>query len=252
MAGNPISVKIDTVGLAKKMGALMSELPNDVRNALNNVAFATIPVLKHAIETSFDRPTRFAINAPRVFKARAGDDSVEVFLKDPPGFHGKHFLLPEVEGGKREEKGFEFRLGNAATRYVPSSAAPLDAFGNVQRKVYQAVLAQVGAHRDPLQNETDESRAKRKRKKSRGGFGIGAFFRVRAGDGNRGKLKPGIYERTETAFGSAVKPIFVEARSVTYKPRLDFYGIVQREFQARYPNELARQIGITLSKKGGQ
>lgn len=247
-----INVQIDTVGLARKMGAIMKELPRDTATALNNVAFATVPVLKQTIQDVFDRPTPFAINSPRVFKAGKNRPYAEVFLKDAPRLGQKHYLLPQVEGGARPAKTFETLIGNQATRLVPGRSVQLDPYGNAPRRLYGAILAQLGRFRDPLQNQTPESRGKRKRRKDRGGFGKGDFFRVNPGQqGRAAHLAPGVWERVETGFGSAVRPVFVEIGAAVYRQRLPFYDVARREFLARYETELARQIRKTLAKRGG-
>lgn len=247
-------VTFDTNGLARKMGAVMDELPRDVMTALNNVAFLTVPAVRGAIRESFDRPTPFSLNSPRVFKARPSmRPYAEVFLKDAPRFGQKHYLLPEVKGGGRDAKPFEYLIGNSATRLIPAKSVQLDPYGNAPRKLYSSVLSQLNALRDPLQNQTPDSRAKRKKRKQRGGTGKGDFFRVRPGqEGPAAHLAPGVWERVETGFGSAVRPVFVEARSVQYRPRLPFYTVVEQEFSRFYPNELALQIRRSIEKRGGK
>ena len=55
----------------------------------------------------------------------------------------------------------------------------------------------------------------------------------------RGKLLPGVYQRIQTGFGSAVKPVMIFVRMPSYKSRLDFYGVADKaaraEFAVQFP-----------------
>ncbi len=55
----------------------------------------------------FDRPTRYTMNALRVTTSNKYTLKASVFFKDPPG-RGRHYLMPQVEGGSRPHKRFEY------------------------------------------------------------------------------------------------------------------------------------------------
>ena len=72
------------------------------------------------------------------------------------------------------------------------------------------VLSQLDARNDKYQNETAASRGRRRKRASKRGTRGGEFFAIRA---RHGRLRPGIYERITTGYGSAVRSIFVFVRS---------------------------------------
>src|SRR6185295_5301988 len=118
------------------------------------------------------------------------------------------YLFPEITGGTRNLKGFEKLLQRAGVMpsgwyAIPTSAAPFDAYGNVPGSVVMRILSQLQAARDSLTNESASLKAKRNRTKRNA-----RYFAVNPAT-ERGKLKPGIYERLGSAWGSGIRPIFL-------------------------------------------
>lgn len=192
---------------------------------------------REEVRRVFDRPTRFTQNAFFVRPATKSRLWAEVKVKDeslkavPP----IKWLAPQIFGGRRTAKRFEDLLRKRGLLppgmfVVPATGARLDAYGNVSRGQLQQILAQLQAARDPLQRETKRSRKQRTR---------GRYLVAYPGQKRTAHLKPGIYERNDFAFGSAVRPVFIYVRAPRYRKRLRFYEIADGVGRARFPIEFA-------------
>lgn len=199
----------------------------------------------------FDRPTPFTLNSLRVQPATKQKLEARVWFKDPPKLtETQHYLLPDVYGGERRHKNLEaqlWRMGflSHGTFLVPASGAPLDAFGNVPRGLYQQVLSQLRAQRDSKNNETAKSKARNLRQfKER-------FFYARRG--NTSRLHPGIWVRSYRgsslgfAFSSTtVSPVFLETKAPHYSQVFDFFGVAQRVSERMFPQEFEHAAERTV------
>lgn len=231
-----------------------------VLNALNDlektqVPFATVVALTKTAQFAqgelvkemskvFDRPTPFTLNSLYVKSATKASPTAQVRMKDE-AFKGNpavRWLFPEIEGGGRNPKGFEALLIRAGILQsgwyaIPTSNAPLDAYGNVPASTIKQILSQLQSARDSQMNESASNREKRNRLRTRG-----RYFAVLAG-ATRGGLKPGIYERLGSAWGSGVRPIFIfTSRRPTYSRRFAFYQVGQDAAKARFPIEFGIAI----------
>lgn len=233
-----IRIAVDPKGFfAKGLNELETkELPFALMQAINVAAFETRQRWAEVMPRIFDRPTALTLKAPLYTKATKAKPEATIFIRDEvsKGTPPAKYLLSQVEGGSRRAKGVEKRLTNAGVLaagmfVVPGRGAKLDSFGNVPGRQITALLSAVGAQFDRYQNATPESRKRRRsRKKVRGGD----YFAVKFA---RGKLKPGIYERIATGFGSAIRSVLFFVRSVRYRQRYDIYGIARKIFERRLP-----------------
>jgi hypothetical protein len=160
-----------------------------------------------SMRTSFDRPVAYTLNATRIEVATKDKLSARIAVKDQAGGGSGRptsYLLPEVEGGARSEKGIERALRYAgilrsSERVVPGAGAKLDASGNVSAAITRSILRQV----------TRQGAAQRRSN--------GAIFAAALGR----KRTRGIWQRE----GKQVKALFIfTTRIPTYRPRLDFVG----------------------------
>ncbi|HEX7127284.1 MAG TPA: hypothetical protein VF406_16120, partial [Thermodesulfobacteriota bacterium] len=210
--------------------------------ALTRTAYRAQEQAKLEMQRIFDRPTPFTLNALRVTPARKDRLVAEVGFRE---FAGKgtpatKYLLPQATGGARPVKRFEKRLQFAGLLprgqvLVPGGGAPLDAFGNVQRRVYSQILSQLKAQADERQHETARSRRRHLRRR-------GPRF-VWMNPGNRGW---GVWQRIDFAVGSAVKPIFLAVDKARYAARFPFQAIVLRVARQAYAPEFARALRDAL------
>ena len=129
----------------------------------------------------------------------------------------------------------------AGMQAVPGKGVDLDGFGNIAGSTMNRVLSQLGARFDPLQNETDTSRARRQKREAK--QRRGDYFAVKQ---KRGGLRPGIYQRVRTGFGSAVRSILAFVRPASYKPRYRIFDLAERMyprlFAFHFENELRKAV----------
>lgn len=191
----------------------------------------------------FDRPMPFTLNSLYLKSATKSNQEARVWFKDfaPKGTPAGKYLLPEVHGGERHLKRFEQALIHAGLlphgrALVPASGAPLDAYGNVKRSVYQKILSQLRAQFDPTANETRRSRSRKA--KQRGG----RYFY-----GSPGHKARGVWERFQFAFGSSVRPIFIEVnRRPKYRQRFAFFDVGQEIADKSFGEEFDKAATETL------
>lgn len=220
------------------------QVPFATALALTRTAQYVQGQLVSAMDQAFDRPTPYTKNALYIQPATKTRPVALIKVKDE-AFKGNpavRFLFPEISGGARNLKGFEKLLQRSGVMpngwfAVPTSAAQLDAYGNVPGSTLNRILSQLQSARDSLANENSALRTRRNRTKR-----AQRYFAVMPGT-ERGKLKPGIYERLGTAFGSGIRPIFIYTQKTpNYQPRYDFYGLAQRWATERFPIEAQSAI----------
>lgn len=196
--------------------------------------------LRDEMPRVFDRPTRYTLNS--LFLQPATKDRLEarVWVKDSE--RPSHYLLPEIEGGRRMQKRFEELLRqrgilSASERTVPGAGAKLDSHGNMSRAQITQILSQLKAFNlaGASQNATDSPRSRAKRKDA-------AYFVARKGESRVGRgawktgekvqhLDSGIYVRTSTG----IKPVLIFVDSATYAARFPFFILGQRTVARRFP-----------------
>jgi hypothetical protein len=184
-----------------------------------------------AMESAFDRPTRFTLNALQLVPATKQTLRAEVKFKEGFGsIPAQRYLGPEVEGGGRVHKSHERALIRAGVMLsgeyaVPSKFAPLDSHGNLKGSVITRILSDVQANPDPLSNSTRKTRTARRR---RGG---GTYFALR-----RNGTAPGIYFRLGLR---DLRPIILFVRAPSYTKRLPFYEVATDVAAKRMPTHFA-------------
>jgi hypothetical protein len=139
-----------------------------------------------SMKATFDRPTRWTLNATYFKPAHKADMTAFVGIRE---FAGKgtpawKYLGPQMEGGPRRQKRFEkaiaFNVPNAPAFALPASGARLNAFGNISTGQINQILSGLGAQSDYTANTTARSSARRNKKtglihpKSR--LGLSAYF----------------------------------------------------------------------------
>jgi hypothetical protein len=207
----------------------------------------------------FDRPTAWVLNALRLIRASAGRVPLQAVLwfKDRSLFdNAESMIVPHIDGGTRKLKPFEVRLQRIGVLpkswyAVPGQGADIDANGNMSRGQISLLLNVLGAYTEAGYNKANGKTIARLKagNAKRGQYGyelivvpVGSKATSRSGH----PLLPGVYKRVSTGFGSSLKPLLIFVRSVRYKKRLDFYGIVQRvvdrdfasDFDAAYADAL--------------
>ena len=267
-------IKIDTSGLdAMKLevAGLARKIPVATVAALNDAAYLGSQKTREAVASVFDRPTPWVKGSVKYWKAtRASMRSSIDFTGDgnKTGVTVEQVLDAEIHGGKRRLKRHEKALNNAGgvafknnqwirTRIlpdgmsiVPGSAAKLDQFGNMSSQQIVQIISyfqgfeQVAGARQNMKDAGFKRLARDNKRTGAKGF---VYFVLHS---PRGKLLPGIYQRFETAFGSAVKPVMIFVRTTNYKKRLDFYGIAEKHATAEFERAFAGYVDKLLGERG--
>lgn len=186
---------------------------------------------------AFDRPTSYTLNSTFLKPATKTRLEARVWVKDQAfgkGTPADRYLLPEIDGGPRGQKGMERLLQRngllkAGWYAVPSAGAQLDSNGNVKRSQITQILSQLKLQRSAgfESRATDSTRSNRT--VARQGVTYFALATKHRG------LEPGIYLKRRFAHGSAVRPVFIFVPFVLYRPRLRFYEVGERAINARFP-----------------
>lgn len=254
-----IEVDADDV-IGRRFTALeRQQLPFAIVQAVNKVAWEVRGGWQQQARRVFDRPTPLTVNAMLYRKATRQRLWADVFIRDEAakGTSPAKYLQAEVDGGERRKKGFEVLLQQkgmmpAGDFAISGRGAKLDAYGNVKAGEINKILAQTGSFFDQLQNESAAGRDRRlKRQRKRGGGG--SYFVVTK---RRGKLLPGVYERIETSFGSALRSVLIYTPRARYRPRYDIIGYAQRTWNRLMPfhfeRELAKAIETAMYRGGSR
>lgn len=240
-------------------GTIQPIIENLGRTARDQVPFATALALTRTaqfvqrkmgeeIDRVFDRPKDYTRGATFVRPATKANLSAEVLIKDqafksaPP----IKWLAAEIYGGTRPHKAFENLLIRAGVMppgmyVVPTLAAPLDAYGNIQQSEISRLLSDLRARRDPYQNATAVSKRRRVKARKKAAYFYFSTYPVNA---RTRHLAPGIYRRTAATnmvgpIRVGIRPILLFTRAQRYRVRLRFHEIAQRTAEMRFPIEFA-------------
>lgn len=252
-----IEVDADDV-IGRRFTALeRQQLPFAIVQAVNKVAWEVRGSWQRQARRVFDRPTPLTVNAVLYRKATRQRLWADVFIRDEAtkGNPPAKYLRAEVDGGERRKKRFEVLLQQqgmmpAGDFAIAGRGARLDAYGNIKASEINKILAQTRSFFDPYQNESDVRRTRRlKRQRKRGGGG--SYFVLLK---RRGRLLPGVYERVETGFGSALRSVLIYTPRARYRPRYDIIGYAQRTWDKLMPfyfeRELAKAIETAMYRGG--
>lgn len=186
-------------------------LPYATATALTKAAKRGQLAVVAQMRSSFDKPVAYTLNSTRIEVATKDKLFARIAVKDRDngGARPTSYLLPEVEGGIRSEKGVERALRAKGLLQpgewaYPQSGSIMDANGNVSGTKVRSVLAQLG-------------------RGSSSKYFVGAVGKNRT----RGLWERGDHQggRTGKNQKRSVRAIFVFSTATpTYTPRLDFVG----------------------------
>lgn len=224
------------------------QVPFATAKALTKTAQFVQRKMGEEIDRVFDRPKNYTKNATYVRPATKQNLSAEVKIKDtaykstPP----IKWLAAEIYGGVRRHKAFENLLIRAGVMppgmfVVPTRAAPLDQYGNIQPSEISRMLSDLRARRDPYQNATRESKRRRLRQRKAAAYFYFSTFPVNA---RTRHLAPGIYRRTAATnmvgpVRVGIRPILLFTKAQRYRVRLRFHEVAHQVAQMRFPLEFA-------------
>lgn len=263
----------------------VAQVPERARRTMATALTRTAIKVRDAevaeMRDSFDRPTRFTLNALYVSPAQADgaintlitgadgaqqlqrigtrDIEARVGIKDDTGGQRSaiDWLRWQIRGGLRTPKAFERLLMSAGAmpddrRAVPGRFAKLDAFGNMSRGQIVQILSQLridsssGSTRSLPRLSFDDRKVDRNRK-----LVVIRRARQRAGGeyvafpNGRGKLRPGIY--LFDRFNREAMPVLLFVSKAEYEPRFDFQGTARYAIQ----RHLGPEVAIALAQTAG-
>jgi hypothetical protein len=240
-----VNVNSAISALASQMQGARKQVDFAARVALTRTAQKAVPAVQHEMRDVFRNPTPYTLAGLRVEPATKTRLTATVMLKDEAtkATPAAKYMLPQIRGGQRGQKRFERALQAvgampAGFRAVPGAGARLDAFGNMSRGQIVQLLAYFRAFPEAgyKANMTAEARARLARgSKRKQGY---AYFVGRPGD----RLPLGIYQRTNFAFGSAIKPVLLFVRSAVYTERFDMEYVVEKTVEKEFAGEFARAM----------
>lgn len=204
--------------------------------ALTRTAVDVRTELRRELTVALDRPTPYTLDSLFVRPATADRLEAQAWFKDERaasrgGTPAAWYLLPNVEGGPRGDKGLERRLHAlgylpAGWRAVPGNAVPLDAHGNMPRGLLKQIVTQ-------LQQAKATGVVTHQAMRRAGG----RFFAVPPGAKG---LPPGVYQREY--YGTGLLPMLVFVRTALYDKRYGFRQVAERTAEQRFPAQLDRAI----------
>jgi len=222
------------------------QMPFALAQSLTRTVTAARAKVQQVMPQVFDRPTTSTIQGVRFRPARKDrlEEGAAVFILDEgngKSLSPNKWLISEVDGGRRADKRLEVALKMKGlmpkdAQTAASKFAPLDAYGNlrgsfvVQLMSILNLLGETGY----AANRTARSKAKKKNPIE---YFIGRPEK-------RGRV--GVWQRIDTAFGSAIRPILYFIKPPSYRKRLPFYAIVDEVAQARGLKELRQSLDDAL------
>lgn len=232
-------------GLGVLSGLSEQRMQAAVINAMHAIAYDVRDEVKREMQSAFDRPTPYVLNAIRVRRFAVGRPYVEVGYKDDGrgGASVNNVLLPHVDGGARAVKRLEYSLRAygfmpAGWYAVPGQGARIDGFGNMDRGQVVQILSQLRINLiDKLDREMPRNaRGQIKNQRKAGG----RFFVIPPGQ----RIAPGVYQRE--FMGRNITPVVMFVRSIQYSRRFDFDGIatrtVDRVMDGHVTKAIAQQV----------
>jgi hypothetical protein len=224
--------------------------------ALTKTADDAKSAIRTEMSKSLDRPTSYTLNSVFIKPATPAKLEAFVWLKDKrataKGNAADDYLRPEIFGGSRGRKGFENalqRIGvlGVGMMVVPGSGCKLDAFGNISRGQIVEILAYFGALQDTRSNSTAETRAKKKKgTKTKRGIEYFVSYGKGSARGNRvQRLHAGVYSKTGTSFGKAIKPVLIFVKRASYKKQFAFFEAGDRaakNLPGRFDEEMVKAL----------
>jgi len=212
-------------GGIRLLDAVRAEFPLALAKALTFTAVDVRAAEVAEMRRAFDRPTPFTLRSLYLESATPQRLQARVYFKDRFGTR-PHYLLPQVLGGSRDVKRFEFSLqtvGQMPTGWhaVPAAGARIDSYGNVSRGQLIQILSQL---RITLVSGFTRNISTDRKKKGKSIRRAGGQYFAVPKAGAQGKLTPGIYQRTNDG---GIKPVFIFVARTHYKRRFEFERVAR-------------------------
>jgi hypothetical protein len=245
-----INVTSNLPDLQRWVGTVAQGVNRATREALNRTAEWAETDVRREMRKVFDRPLPFTLRSLKIGYAKTGPNpTATLWFKQRRKEEDKLWAKAQIFGGDRQLKPMELRMQRVGILpqgwfVVPGAAAPLDAFGNMSRGEITRILNVLGTYTEAGFNKANQKTRDRLRKgnEKKGQYGFAYWVNPVSGPRNRKHLLPGVYRRVYTPFGTSLKPMMIFVRKATYKPRLDFFGVVNATVERRFPSEFTKAM----------
>lgn len=248
-----IQIDTNSEGVIRALKQVQTSHRNAFKRALNGLAYDIRDEEVREMKRVFRNPTPYTLNSIKVKRTKdTGRLEARVWFRNTDSDY--HYILPQVYGGDRRQKKFEYRLYKIGLLkkhevLVPATKAGairLDRYGNVSRGQYVQILSQLQAFGDAgfSANQTQKdklARQKGRRKiiKTEQYFFARNTEEMETGDGlpkgaKKQHLKSGIWARYRTAWGTSIKPVFFVADQANYEKRFDFWKVGKKTAEFRW------------------
>jgi hypothetical protein len=232
-----VSIQNNFPDVARRLQLLGRQAPFVAAVSLTRSVKDGQAAIKDETQRAFDRPTKYTLNSTFLKPATKTRLEARVWVKDNAfgkGTPADRFLLPEIYGGMRGQKGMERLLQGAGLMKsgwyaIPAAGAQIDGNGNVKRSQVVQILSQLRLQRGAGSESRASGSTRSNRTIARQGVTYFALAKKHRG------LEPGIYLKRRFGHGSAVRPVFLFVPSVLYRPRLRFHEVGERTIEARFP-----------------
>ena len=249
-----IKIGIESKALTDKLTDFQKrQLPFALARALTETALEAQRMVRNEMRIEFDRPTPYTLKGVRVISASKAKLFADVALQDGGGRNRPtQFLLPEIQGGPRNVKGYEKLLGNRYT--VPGKELHLDAYGNIPggwiaRALSDSNLLRGGVTARTSKDAKVDMERMRARRAKRAASGKPVYFIGRPGGG---RLPEGVWERRKIGSAWVVRPILIFVdRAPRYEERFEFRYTIDRVFRLRFNAHFAMSLQIALATAKG-
>lgn len=251
-----IDLSADLRPLLNRLQNVQRQIPFVIASSLTKTAVKVKPEIRKEMQRAFDRPTRYTLNSIFVQPAKKKDENptARVWLKDDSAAYGRGgnaatYLWPQIAGGPRSLKRFEFRLRYAGILpdgmfVIPGAGCKLDAHGNMNTGQLTAVLSKLGTIR-----EAQDYGQRRRNTRYAGAqyFAVKRQTYARNGLPLVQHLPLGIWQRLP---GRKVVPIYLFVSRANYRRRFEFDRVVKDTSLRVLPVEFESAIDLALRAEG--
>ena len=231
--------------------AMRKEFPYAVARTLSKVAVLAREGEYKEMKKVFDRPTPYTLKSLYTKSAKMDDLTSAIWLKGKmeagKGTPAIYYLAPQIFGGARSLKRHESALRRIGILppdlyCVPGKGADLDAYGNMKSAQIVKILSYFQAFSEVgYRANITEQRKKKMAKGTKKKLGV-TYFAIRK---RRGKLAPGIYQRTELM---GVKMLIAFVKRPHYMKRLLFWETAREVANKEWKHLFDEAMEAALAK----
>ena len=216
-----ITIKADVAAVNRYFTKVQrQQLPFACSRALNAVAKEVKTAEQAEMKSVFSAPKAYTLNSIFIRKyAKKADLTAIVDFKDGGrGRSAAKYLAAQIDGGSRRQKAVESLLIGrglmpAGMKIVPA-AVKLDQHGNITLATFRRLVAGVAA---------------------------GTHFALHR---QRGKLEPGLYQRSKRG---KVKPLLIYVGGASYGKRFKYFETAERAVQSKYRQHFDRELANAVA-----